>query len=345
MKKLKFGPHVMLGPSGLQAWLDAVPTVAKFVSYWPSVKVSMNTLTVGRIYNADWDTNYRRGTPREAARAAVADMLPTIHAQPWMMAWELPPNEPVINDRESMLWLAEFYYWGAKEMQERAGRRAVFGHWPVGNPTDLSLWQYYEMALRATREFGAIHARHSYGPVDVWYALRHRLDAAEFAKLGYAKVPTLITECGADRVKPGWGAWREMYGSFDEYWRQWWVPVAGALAEDDYVIGATPFSLGDGGSAAWRPFDVSGTGVETRLEALRLEDGTPPPAPSGTHRVTATVLNVRLHPWLGQVVPPVVGKLNQNDWVTVLDECRGWALIGDQGNQWVSAKWLRALGQ
>lgn len=340
MKLLKLSPHAALGSAGLQTWLDAGPTVAKFLDAFPQVRLQPGTLAVGRIYNADWDTNWRRGTPREWARAVVAAMAPTINAHPWIKAWELPPNEPVVNDRESMLWLAEFYYWAAQEMMGLKVR-AVFGHWPVGNPTDLSLWKYYGLALEATRSFGAIHARHSYGPIDVWYALRHRLDAAEFEKLGFRNVPTIITECGADRVQKGWGAWKEMFGSFEDYWVQWCGPFAGAMAQDAYVLGGTLYTLGTGGDPRWIPFDVAGTGIENRVGELRLESVWLPP--SGTHVVTATKLNVRQHPWLGNVIPKPMGQLDNGTVVTVLDECLGWGLIGKDGDAWVSMKWLKGI--
>jgi hypothetical protein len=74
-----------------------------------------------------------------------------------------------------------------------------------------------------------------------------------------------------------------------------------------------------------------------------------PPPPAPTHRVKTILLNLREFPWVGRVVPPLVGTLDQGAVVTVLRlyktddmpfEC---GCISADGNQWISMQWVEAI--
>jgi hypothetical protein len=72
-------------------------------------------------------------------------------------------------------------------------------------------------------------------------------------------------------------------------------------------------------------------------------------APSGTHKVVASLLNVRQHPWAGNVEPPLVRQLRGGEFVTVRGVYKtpamefGWACLSPNGNEWVSMKYLAAI--
>src|SRR3990167_713179 len=173
----------------------------------------------------------------------------------WVMAQTYPrvdvgegPNEPVLYDQSTSLsekfrrmeWHAQFSYEFARQMFIK-GKRAAIGVWSVGYPDQEALmhWTY---GLRALNEFQALYARHSYGPLNVDYALRHRFDHDIFATQGFGNVPMLITECGTESVG-GMQPWRQQYGGdANAYFDQWVKPFHGGLMADDYVLGATLFT-------------------------------------------------------------------------------------------------------
>ncbi|MEP7358415.1 MAG: hypothetical protein ABI847_14305 [Anaerolineales bacterium] len=85
-----------------------------------------------------------------------------------------------------------------------------------------------------------------------------------------------------------------------------------------------------------------------------VPDGQPapehlPPADTATHRVIATELNIRLHPYTGELEPPKQGTLPQGARVTVLGVYQpaglpfGWACLSPNGDRWVSLQWLEPL--
>jgi hypothetical protein len=87
--------------------------------------------------------------------------------------------------------------------------------------------------------------------------------------------------------------------------------------------------------------------------ATTSADGGNPPVVSqtaaATHRVKATLLNIREFPWVGAVVPPIAGTLAQGAGVTVLGIYKtdampfGWGCISPDGNQWISMQWVDAI--
>jgi len=180
-----------------------------------------------------------------------------------------------------MTWYATMLCEFARQMQIM-GRRALIGSFATGNPR-MELWPYYVPALRACRYYGAIHARHCYGPIDRWNSLRYRDDAIEFAKLGFPHVPTIISECGADVTKNLFGdiiykPWREQFGDdITSYFDEWCIPFINEINKDEDIIGATLFTVGDGHAYdTWHKFDVSGTGIidlmRSRLGEISVKD-------------------------------------------------------------------------
>jgi hypothetical protein len=74
-----------------------------------------------------------------------------------------------------------------------------------------------------------------------------------------------------------------------------------------------------------------------------------PPVDTATHSVTATELNVRLHPYTGALEPPKLGTLREGERVTVIGVFKpdklpfGWACLSPDGDRWVSMQWLAPI--
>lgn len=287
---LKLGPHYLAGgDAATLEWLKLKPAVAKFC--WSGYELARmahaETLTVGRPeeqFIGTPEAPVGQGDPALLAKAFVNRFYaPLIAAYPYIRAWE-GPNEVVPDDAAQMEWYAEFLHYFAREIFA-LGKQAVIGAWPPGAPS-LVLWPRYARALQAVREWCAILSRHSYGPLDLWYSYRHRLDNDAFTKMGYPSLPVIITECGADHLGDFPGRWRHVYGSEREYWDEYLRPLAADLARDQYVLGATLFTVGSGYSLGWADFDVGGDLVA----AMKEDPMTQAPADDGGISVVSTVV-------------------------------------------------------
>lgn len=163
------------------------------------------------------------------------------------------PIEQIITDENVMQWYGEFCYQYAKLVYElgQSLRRpliAGIGSWSTGNPpSELYLWPHWTKALDATRSFGAIYTRHSYGNLNEHDALRHRWDLRIFATLGYPGVTAILTECGA-----GSGIATYNY-DIERYWNEWLLPFQREIDRDPQLIGAHLFSVG----GTWQEFNVA----------------------------------------------------------------------------------------
>lgn len=280
---MKLGPHLMNG-GWPHDWLAIGVKIVKWHAQIPSTAdgIPADVLTIGRPAHYQGFSPSDQIAPTLAARQYFNGViLPALSAAPWMQAWE-SPNEPGWNyewststKRTAMLWYADFMLEFARLLNIH-GRRAVLGNWSVGNP-DFPSWQWYGKALEAVGRYNAILGRHSYGWLVDELAFRHRLDEKEFNKLGFRNTPLAITECGAERDH-GMMPWRIQYrGDFNAYFDQWIAPFVRGLLPDSYVLGATLFTAGTGGSTTWDAYDVSGTDIIKRLAELPTAPPPPPP--------------------------------------------------------------------
>lgn len=291
---LKLGPHVMSGgvPND---WLALGVTVVKWHAAIPADGPRAGVLTIGRP--AHYEGFSPNGTDATiAAGWYVNNVLDkAMFESPWIQFWE-SPNEPGWNDewdaltkRGIMQWYAEYLSEFARLLQAR-GKRAVLGNWSVGQPS-FDGWQYYGPVLEATRKYNAVLGRHSYAWLNESLGLRHRADQAEFSKLGYRNVPLVITECGAENTH-GMKKWREEYANdFPRYFREWIAPFEREIRKDPYVLGATLYTVGTGGSNDWVKDDVSGTPIVEMLTELSREPWPPtsePPRPPPTPQPVLT---------------------------------------------------------
>jgi lysozyme len=283
MAQSKLGPHHMLGGGAdTERWLALAPTVAKFVGdYGIAAAAATGTLTIGRVVddgmldNQGFDVNRIRHSHPVAQVAAAwyfdAVIRPKIATDPHIKAWE-GPNEQHPGDENVHLWYSEFCYWLAHYIRG-AARIPVVGSFAVGTP-DLGAWRHYGLLAQGVRAFAGLLAIHEYGPLDGSHALRYRAVSRELARIGYSGIRMVITECGGDYAG-GHTPFRGDYwgGDVGRYYREWCAPYAAEIAQDEYVVGATLFTVGDG-AGAWPLFDVNGTGL---VDLISAGDTEPPP--------------------------------------------------------------------
>jgi hypothetical protein len=287
---LKTGPHHMLGGDQVtRAWMTHKPSVVKFCfgDFGLSALADPATLTIGRP-----DGDFFKDFPIMSGDAiAMATQMvssryaPIIQAFPKMKAWE-GPNEVIIKENEiaKMDWYSTFLAEFARQIHA-LGKTAVVGGWATGNP-EFSLWEHYRATLQACHDYGAILSRHCYGPLHEWLSLRYRQDQRYFNDLGFN--PKLaITECGADKTGDGQlpnnypGPWRSIWDDEADYVADWVIPFEDEIQKDDYVIGATIFTVGNGFSSAWDKYNVGLTTLDMLVahhkEAPVVPDNTPQP--------------------------------------------------------------------
>ncbi len=278
---LRLGPHYMMG-GGRETldWLALRPSAALFKDEFSFVHLAPEGVTVyGRIQDPDW-VNLEMldgGDMAALGLQAFEHVRPHLEAHPRVDVWLSPTNELNIDDPARMHNYAVMMYHFAR-LCHLAGKRAGVGQWAVGWPLRYAgggdLWASWTPALDASREFGTVQTRHSYGTHNDYHALRHQYDRRRWAELGYWNVPLFVSESGSDRLYdvPGWvGGWKTQYGSFDRYWSEWVVPFMRVIEQDG--VDAVLFTAGGGGGEQWADFDVAGTDIVDRLRAY-----TPAPA-------------------------------------------------------------------
>ncbi len=228
---------------------------------------------IGRVYEDEFQIkggNYP-ADPVEAARVYAARWLaPFVKANPWCR-FLTTPNEPVIPSddpaaADKMLWFALFLAELIRVIHVELQCTAVAGNWSVGAP-DFWLWQYYTPALAAIARYGAINSRHSYGPLTVFYALRHREDNRHFTALGYPDLTTALTEAGWENLSEGGQvinrAWATDPRRPASEYADYLVQLNDHLLQDRYVLGAVVFTHGE----PWPQHALNGSGVGAQFGA------------------------------------------------------------------------------
>jgi LysM repeat protein len=289
----KLGLHVTLNMGGALDYVAAVhPPVMKGVDdvgYLKDVKaLSPNTVTIGRFVVDQ--PNIGEGDPAQRALDFVNTMLPKYQANPWVDYWE-GWNEVTY---PNYAWYATFEATRACEMQ-RLGFKAAIGGFSTGTPEPWQFEAFIPAieagircgAILTTHEYGAPTMYlwwsqglpESYGnPAMPAYADRGPL-IGRYRYLYYnillprgLRIPLVISETGIDGgagagQRPGYSDAQGWMG-FASYWgkelgqpdpAQFYVDQLAwydsMLRQDSFVIGATIFNIGNGGT--WASFDMS----------------------------------------------------------------------------------------
>ena len=264
----KVGPHlnIMGNSDATQLLLRAEPSMGLGVNVGPPGEVaSRDFIWVVRNYENDLQVQNPAagGYPSDPQLAAKEYdrryFQRFVQLNPWLK-YLAGPNEPVVDlNVDAMKWCAAFFAELAAIIRVEYGLVPVIGNWSVGAP-DFSMWQHYVPTLQALRRYGGYHARHSYGPLDEFYALRHRADNRIFSALGFSNVPTLLTEVGWEAVGGQWPWAAEPRRTEDEY-VDYLATLNAELMRDSYVHGAAVFTHGLG----WSNYSLNDTQVGAKL--------------------------------------------------------------------------------
>jgi len=257
--KSKLSIHTgFTGPLSMQFLRDAKPRVVKILDSFGQAaeikQLSPQTQIIGRIFLASQPMD---GSPAQRAQEWWDRTRHLILQYPAVDYWE-GYNEPVIQNTALMRWYAEFERARVLLLAQN-GRKAVIGSFSTGNP-DLPLWPEFFPAIDAARGEGGILGLHEYGTpmqqfyeaplAEGWLCGRYRKVYRQHLIPNGRTIPLAITETGVDVVPPvGW----KNHFTGEEYFSQllWYDSL---LLEDDYVLGATIFSLE---IPNWNDFDIA----------------------------------------------------------------------------------------
>ncbi|MGB8647481.1 MAG: hypothetical protein WCF84_19770 [Anaerolineae bacterium] len=284
----KLGLHIISWNQS-QAILDFVgrcqPRVLKMIEFndmdTNGVRGSSpGTLVIGRQYLNSQPLD----NPTANAQYLFNQLLPAI----WKMGnridvWE-GYNEVVLNSVDDAKCYNDFTIAWANIMHSQGLRCAAYS-FSAGNP-DLSYWPYLVDGARAC-DYLALH-EYDHPRMDTnagQMCLRYRKVRALLPQDAWR--PILITECGIDDgTNHGW----KTYASADSYISQlaWYDSE---LSKDDYVIGATIFTI-DGKD--WADFDL--LPMMRPLASYIASNPTPPPPPPPPVGGSVSISNVTLSP-------------------------------------------------
>lgn len=292
---------IQVGKPALVKTLDLDLNLGRFIK-----ASSPTTIVVGRVPLDQVDLT---ADPLPLARNVAGQLLEfALEAGRFEFydAWEAY-NEPVADSPDKMKRLADLEAERTRLLGDQ-GVRAVVGNFAAGHPP-LELWQYFEPALAAARQYNGYLGLHEYSaPVmqyafgalqstpgsdegdEGWLTIRYRKSYRYFlSPMGYGNLPLLITECGVDgTVQPRPGppeamGWRD----FEMYWHSnglrddmpgvymdqllWYDSE---LQKDAFVKGAAIFAAG--ASGGWESYEILGRTAELLTQYLSVH----PPVPS-----------------------------------------------------------------
>jgi hypothetical protein len=273
---------------------------------WRQVKqISPNTFLLGRYYLDDGEQIYF-DQPEVRATEFFNRMRPDMEKMRGVYDAWMGYNETVINNETEARRLSQFYRrWG--DLMRDAGLKSAAYSFATGNPAagfpnpdgngnEPNYWQFLAEGLRACdylslHEYSAPLMKTLVGFLCLRY--RHVWDILP----PDARRPIIITETGIDggvipggaMAQKGWTFFTNEDGYLSEL--KWYDEK---LLEDDFVIGATIFSL--------NPWGIQGSFAIDRADKIRdyIGAGGPPPpiVTPGQTLEEAVLETARSVPWM-----------------------------------------------
>ncbi len=246
-----------------------------------------DTVIIGRL-NAPQPMN---GDPLEAAVSWVEEQLPVYRAHPEIDYWE-GYQEIRTDSAEQIAWFASMEAERVRLLGEHE-LRACIGNFATGTPELDHRWEAFFPAVRAAREFNGILGLHefsapllqfAFGPHQAnpqsdqgdegWLTGRYRKVWRQFLMPNKLEIPIAITAAGIDGhaladipwrpahwIRGGWLAFKDWWQeqepepqAAETHYLQQLIWYDDLLGQDDYVLGAAIFAVGDNAS----DFDLSG---------------------------------------------------------------------------------------
>jgi len=308
VKKSKLSIHTsFLGEKSMYFVINAKPRLIKILDrfeYAQQVKAhSPHTIIIGRSYSPEADEPLY-GDPVERAQEWFNKKRSFIENNPHIDYWE-GYNEPWKTDLPGLQWYGLFEAERVR-LLANIGRKACIGNFmgntPVPPEVDPSAWEAFLPAIDAAITYDGILGKHEYGcPLNDCY----NEETGEGSECGgyrkaYRKyliplgkiLPVAITEAGlhgpSTLCGKGWNGklcsslccgWKVTGYTWEEYRDQliWYDNI---MKEDDYVLGATIFSLEIHG---WETFDIGDPPEFIEWLTQHVSEGTydttAPPAP------------------------------------------------------------------
>lgn len=248
------------------------------------------------------------------------------------------------------------------ELLAADNRRAVIGNFSVGVPDlpehdRLHVWREFYPALKAAHEAGGYLGLHEYSngltEWDTWLQYRYRWALKYLDEAGLSGLRILITEFGADNLPGDGKPWRQMFDGDPTRYADF-LSAYIARVQNDYPRVEAAFLFTFGAKDLWHEHNVDDVGFTDAWLARRPSSPEekppivqPKPSDGATHVVSgAQMLNVRLFPWIGSELPPIMDRLpggtrvKQYGTEFALGAYR-WICISPSGNRWVRGDYLK----
>ena len=243
-------------------------------------KISPNTITVGRVYEANQQF---AGNPEESARDYVDRQLKKYLLNPGVDYWE-GWNEPN-PQMDNIGWYTRFEQERVRQLAKH-GLRAAIGGFATGTP-EMDVFAQFVPAIETAMQYGGILTLHEYGAPVLTYlygsalpgypaypdrgalTFRYRWYYREILEPAGLVIPLIITEAGIDGIlgsgRPGpngfgWADFQDY--AVDQGWGKdgteafinqlAWYDAG--VRQDDYVYGFTVFTAGPVGH--WRKYNI-----------------------------------------------------------------------------------------
>ncbi len=235
-------------------------------------KIYPSGVAIIRVYNGD--KKYTLGNdPTASAEDFFASVIsPAIQRLGGNMSYfsylEAPnefDNTPGWESLENVSWLNGFWL-KLIELNKNAGIKTCAASIPVGNPPGSydeikNKMEFFSGALTKMKETGSAFCYHAYTlnystntGTENYSSLRYRMLHQIMGEINgsYSSIPFILSEAGVDKEgNPKTSGWQAQ-GSASKYesWLAWFDKE---MNNDNYVMGATLFQIGDG---HWSSFNL-----------------------------------------------------------------------------------------
>jgi len=348
---LKLGAHCLTGTSDAIRLAQAGMKIFKVIDNAGMaddiLKIVPDATIIGLI-STDYRPveDYDKLTPKQAANKFFNNIVGGMRSAKSVKMWE-GPNEPLCDTMERMDFFNAFTI-EMIDLMAAEGWKYVVGGFSVGQPRlDIPVWEHYLPAIRYGMQHGAWLGLHEYSWPDMrwmyghnqidpnedagdegWVTLRYRKVYRQFLIPNNLVIPLIMTEAGIDsgvNPKPfdgggnfrdqgyrdGIDQWNNAVQEPNAYYARNLMWYESELAKDDYVVGATVFTIGS--TARWTDFDIAGTGVIDEL--IKYFNGTKKfePYPSAYKPLNNQLVN-----------PSFEGGYYKHNGITELPVPDGW---------------------